>query len=111
MHYNHYPASVGHTSIAGDETGFVGGLSACGAMGHTPTLYLLFHVLHLTLHVVLLCSEKLNFIQQFTEVLLANFGLFTLHYGYLCTQSTAQFNVGLSTLVSATTGLHNIPGP
>lgn len=43
----------------------------------------LFHVLHLTLHVVLLSSEKLDFIQQFAEVLLANFGLFTLHNGYL----------------------------
>lgn len=43
----------------------------------------LFHVLHLTLHVVLLSSEKLNFIQQFAEVLLANFGLFTLHNGHL----------------------------
>lgn len=43
----------------------------------------LFHVLHLTLHVVLLSSEKLNFIQQFAEVFLANFGLFTLYNGYL----------------------------
>lgn len=53
---------------------------------HTKPLYSLFHVLHLTFHVVLLCSEKLDFIQQFTEVLLTNFGLFALHYGYLNTQ-------------------------
>lgn len=57
--------------------------------GHTQThtraehRHSLFHVLHLTLHVVLLCSEKLNFVQQFAEVLLPNFGLLTLHNGYL----------------------------
>lgn len=72
---------------------FVGvSLDLWGHIAHTEPVYSLFHVLHLTLHVVLLCSEKLNFIQQFTEVLLANFGLLTLHYGYLNTRSTASFN-------------------
>lgn len=54
---------------------------------HTDThvLYSLLHVLHLTLHVVLLCPEKLDFVQQLTEVLLTNFSLFTLHYGHLKT--------------------------
>lgn len=55
-----------------------------------PFHYSLFHVLHLTFHVILLCSQELDFIQQLAQVLLTDFCLLTLHQGNLRSQIKGQ---------------------